>query len=146
MGDSALEREMHEIAVQQIAEARFIPPALRYAPGQEHPTWKTYINIPEPVMPVSSGGNEFHPDIVIVDSGQDNKPMAICEVERPSSICDETAERWKACSRDGIKLFLYVPEGYAAKTARIVLKHGIPVTRIRTYAFDDLWHVRITAV
>ena len=72
--------------------------------------------------------------------------MVTCEVESPSSVCDETVERWKTCSRGGIKLFLYVPEGYAVKAARIALKHGIPVTRIRTYAFDDLWHVRMTAV
>ena len=55
-------------------------------------------------------------------------------------------ERWRACSSNGIKFFLYVPEGYAAKAARIALKHGIPVTRLRTYTFDDLWHIRMTAV
>ena len=147
MRHGELERELHDIAVRQIAEARFVPPALRYTPGEEHPTWKTYINIPSAVMPIKDrDDNALYPDIVIVDTEQGNAPIVACEVESASGVNDEVANRWKACSEGCMKFYLYVPEGYATKAAGLLLKHNVTITRFRTYGFDSLWHVRITAV
>ena len=145
-----INQELHDKAVQQIAKLMFTFQGAEFTPGVFHPSWVTYTNVPERQMPVPHRWlDDLYPDIVIVDTERCNIPKVIAEVETEDSISLEGAiqPKWKPDMDECFTLYLFVPEGCARDTARMILDYKVCFpTSLYTYSFSDGGTVRLTPV
>ena len=143
-------QEMHDKAVQHIAETTFNFPGGEFTPGVFHPNWVTYTNVPMQQMPVPHHWMEdLYPDVVIVDTERCNIPRVIAEVETEDTLSLENAiqGKWKPDMDECSLLYLFVPEGSARKAARMLLDYKLCFpTALYTYGFNDDGTVRVTPV
>jgi hypothetical protein len=123
--------ELHLRAIRDIAAERF------GFPTQQHPTFRTFVNEPEPTMVVEVGGEEIVPDIVVVDSAKRKAVRLLAEVETADSVNEDHGRReWLPYSHVAdASFFLYVPAGHAEETKRILRKLGVKRVRIRTWRY-----------
>ncbi len=123
--------ELHQRVVQDIAKARF------EFPTPELASYRTFVNEPEPTLPVTDeAGNELTPDVVVVDTPGNVLKMAV-SVETAETVTDEQAQQqWLPFSRlHEAAFYLYVPVGYGAVAKRICKKLGIDVYGYRTWRY-----------
>ena len=123
--------ELHERAVQDIAQARF------EFPTPELPSYRTFVNVPEVTLPVKDeGGTEWTPDIVVVDT-PGNVLKMLAQVETGDTVTEERAkELWRPFSRlPDAAFYLYVPVGFGGAAKRICRKLGIDVYGFRTWRY-----------
>ncbi|MBI2868547.1 MAG: hypothetical protein HYX96_01825 [Chloroflexi bacterium] len=146
MSNSA--QNLHDIAVARIAEMLFTYPNGEFTPGLFHPSWITYTNVPKKQLPVPHHWmGELYPDIVIADKDRANVPMIIAEVETAEDLTLEGClqSRWKPDKDECGVLYTFVPEGYAAAAARLVVSYKFVFpTAIWTYGVNEKGEVRIT--
>jgi len=115
--------------VNTIAEERF-----NY-PNDQHPDFRTYVNLPEPqlAIEVQGGGEKLLPDIVVIDR-PGGRPRLIAQVESRETLSREQAEYvWSQLQLDDTPLLLYVPAGLAAQAKDYARAVGIKNARIRTW-------------
>ena len=123
--------ELHERAVQDIAQARF------EFPTPELASYRSYVNVPEAMVLVTSeAGDELKPDIAVVDT-PGNVLKILAHVETGDTVTEESAkENWLPFSElPGAAFYLYVPVGYGATAKRICKKLGIDVYGFRTWRY-----------
>ena len=93
--------------------------------------------------------DDLYPDIVIVDTERCNVPRVIAEVEAEDSISLEKAiqPKWKPDMDECSILYIFVPEGYARRTAKMLLDYKVCFpTALYTYGFHSDGTVRVTPV
>lgn len=121
------------IAAREIAAARF------QFPSEEHPGYRTYVNIPDVVMGVQIGdaGEEVIPSIVVVErtkTGESKLVMTaqVCTPELANAA--EAKAVWARIAKVPNQAFyLYVPVGYGAEAKKICRKLGIRPEGFRTW-------------
>ena len=150
MAGNKSSQELHAEAVQKIAEELFTFPDSQVTPGVFHPTWVTYTNAPKQQMPIQHRWmGELHPDIVIVDTAQSNRPMLIAEVATKEDLTMEKAlqARWKPDMDECSIFYVIVPEGCARQASNMILDTKLCYpTALFTYGFDDDGNLRLTPV
>jgi NAD-dependent dihydropyrimidine dehydrogenase PreA subunit len=115
--------------VQEIARDRFA------YPNEEHPDFRTYVNLPEPQMAiqVQGGVEKLLPDIVVLDK-PGGRPRLLAQVESKETLTREQAQYvWARLEMKDAPLLLYVPTGMAAQARDYVKAAGIKNARIRTW-------------
>ena len=123
--------ELRQRVVQDIAQARF------EFPTPELASYRTYVNVPEATLPVTSEtGDELKPDIVVVDT-PGNILKILAHVETGETVTEETAkETWLPFSKlPEAAFYLYVPVGYGAAAKRICKTLSIDVYGFRTWRY-----------
>lgn len=123
--------ELHQRAVQDIAQARYEFPTQQFA------SYRTFVNVPEAALPVKDeAGNELTPDIVVVDT-PGNLLKMLASVETGETVTEEQARKdWLPFSRlPDVALYLYVPVGYGGAAKRICKKLAIDVYGYRTWRY-----------
>jgi hypothetical protein len=123
--------EVHERAVQDIAQARFEFPTTELA------SYRTYVNVPEVTLPVTDEqGIELTPDIVVVDTPGNILKIA-AHVETADTISEERAkEVWAPFAKlNDTAFYLYVPVGTGEKAKKLCQKQGIRVYGFRTWRY-----------
>ena len=104
-------------------------------PNDEHPTLRTYVNLPEPrlAIEVQGGVEKLLPDIVVLDR-PGGRPKMVAQVESRETLSREQAEYvWSQLQFDDAPLLLYVPAGLAAQAKDYARAAGIKNARIRTW-------------
>jgi hypothetical protein len=120
-------------AVREIADARF-----RF-PSEEHPGYRTHVNVPEIAMGVRIGetGDEVVPSIVVVERTKtgESRLVMTAQVCIPEQVNDADARAlWARCAKIPAQAFyLYVPVGYGAQAKSICRKLGIRPEGFRTW-------------
>ncbi|MFC2031876.1 hypothetical protein ACFLUS_00655 [Chloroflexota bacterium] len=145
-----MSKELHDKAVQKIAEELFTFENSEFAPGVFYPTWVTYTNAPKRQMSVKHKWlDDLYPDIVIVDAARGNVPMVIAEVETMEAMTLEKAiqPKWRPDMDECPVLYIFVPEGSAREACIMTLDYKICYPSAwYTYAFDDEGNLRLTPV
>ncbi|MFQ5880453.1 MAG: hypothetical protein ACE5IZ_09815 [Dehalococcoidia bacterium] len=120
---------LHNRVVRDIARERFAYPSEKY------PSFKAYVNEPEPTMGVElKDGTIGYPDIVVVDTSG-NVLKIVAEVETATTVSEREAEQeWRPYA-DVAPLYLYVPVGYAERAKKIYKQLKIPVVGLRTWRY-----------
>ena len=124
-------RELHERAVPDIAQARF------EFPTPEHPSYRTFVNVPEVTLPVTDeAGNKLTPNIVVVDT-PGNILKILAQVELPEQVTEERAKQlWLPFSKlPDAAFYLYVPVGHGAAAKKLCKKLRIDVYGFRTWRY-----------
>jgi len=124
-------QELHERAVQDIAQARF------EFPTPELPSYRSFVNVPDVTLPVTDeSGNQLVPDIVVVDT-PGNILRILAQVETGDTVTEQRArEVWLPFSRlPDAAFYLFVPVGYGAIAKRICKQLGIDVYGFRTWRY-----------
>jgi hypothetical protein len=122
-------RESHLQAVRNIADQLFP------FPTPEYPHFRTFVNEPEVEQKIYTNyGNELEPDIVVLQ-WPEKLPVMVAEVVTPDMIREDIAANvWAVESRlDGVRFFLYVPAGHAAKARQLLKKLKIKNADLRTW-------------
>lgn len=129
MPTKELRDRLHERAVQDIAKERFAYPTPKY------PSFKTYVNVPEPTMGVELRDDSIgYPDILVLDTSG-NILKILADVETTTTVSEEEAEwRWRPHAQ-AAPLYLYVPAGYADRAKAIYKRLKIPVVGLRTWRY-----------
>ena len=123
--------ELYQRAVQDIAQARFEFPTLELA------SYRTFVNVPEPTLPVTDeSGGELTPDIVVVDT-PGNILKILATVETGETVTEERAEeKWRPFAQlPDVAFYLFVPVGYGAIAKRICKKLHIDIYGYRTWRY-----------
>jgi hypothetical protein len=122
---------LHLKVIRDIAAERF------GFPTEQHPTFRTFVNEPEPTMVVEMGEDRLTPDIVVMDSAKRNAVRLLAEVETADSVDEDHGRReWLPYSRVAdANFFLYVPAGHAEETKRILRKLHVKRVRLRTWRY-----------
>ena len=124
-------QELHERAVQDIAQARF------EFPTPELPSYRSFVNVPDVTLPVTDeSGNQLVPDIVVVDT-PGNILRILAQVETGDTVTEQRArEVWLPFSRlPDAAFYLFVPVGYGAIAKRICKQLGLDVYGYRTWRY-----------
>lgn len=124
--DEQLAKAVHEIA------------ALRFKfPTQEHPAFRTHVNVPEVTMGVQVGKEEVVPDIVVVEklkTGETNLVMTAAVATTELVTESEATRRWaRFATIPDQAFYLYVPVGYGAAAKKICRQLKIKVEGYRTW-------------
>ena len=132
-----LRNHRHQKIVEEIAGER-----LNY-PDENHPTFETFINKPNPRMSAGEiNGEAIYPDIVVVRR-PGNWLQLIAQIETADSITEETAINiWKPYASMG-ELLLYVPTGYVQNTKKLCKKFDISIKGLRTWRYRPVWGLTI---
>lgn len=143
--------QKHDLAVRMIARELFTFSGGEIQPGIFHPTWVTYVNVPQQEMPIEHmWAGEIYPDILIVDIAKGNAPRIAAEVETEETLESlDTFDKWKYVLDECKWFYLFVPEGYARKVANLILKYRTAMSVPRalyTYGFDAMWNLKLTPV
>jgi NAD-dependent dihydropyrimidine dehydrogenase PreA subunit len=104
-------------------------------PNDENPTFRTYVNLPEPQLAIElqGGGEKLLPDIVVLDK-PGGRPKLVAQVESRETLSREQAEYvWSQLQLDDTPLLLYVPAGLAAQAKDYARAAGIKNARFRTW-------------
>jgi hypothetical protein len=118
-------------AVQEIASQRF------NFPTKEHPSYRTYLNVPDVTMGVMVGEDEVVPAIVVVErlkTGESALVMTadVCGLEQVNDA--RATQVWKRASAVPDQAFyLYVPVGKGAEAKAICRRLGIRPEGVRTW-------------
>jgi hypothetical protein len=105
--------------------------------GRDH---QTIVNDEVRRYAINTPFGVLYPSIIITND--DGSLREIGVVESAEAITEESIPRWKALSdvalygREFKKLFLYVPEGYEAKTLKYFEDEGINFDGIRGYRVE----------
>jgi hypothetical protein len=123
--------ETRSRVVMDIAQQRLV------FPSHEFPSLRTHVNVPEPTFVIrAADGGKLVPDIVVagVDSGS---PRILAAVETADTVTEEQAAgRWLPFSRvPDTSFHLYVPSGLAAEARRLLKRHRIKKTALRTWRY-----------
>ena len=124
-------QELHERAVQDIAQARF------EFPTPELPSYRSFVNVPDVTLPVTDeSGNQLVPDIVVVDT-PGNILRILAQVETGDTVTEQRArEVWLPFSRlPDAAFYLFVPVGHGAIAKRICKQLGLDVYGYRTWRY-----------
>ena len=124
-------QELHERAVQDIAQARF------EFPTPELPSYRSFVNVPDVTLPVTDeAGNQLVPDIVVVDT-PGNILRILAQVETGDTVTEQRArEVWLPFSRlPDAAFYLFVPVGHGAIAKRICKQLGLDVYGYRTWRY-----------
>lgn len=123
--------EEHVEFVREIAANRF------EFPTPEHPSFRTYINVPDVTMAVQVGDEEIVPAIVVVDKLKTGESQLVMTAEvctREDVTDGEAKRRWaRIASIPDQAFYLYVPVGLGAKAKQICRKLGVRPEAFRTY-------------
>ena len=106
-------------------------------PTTEFPSFRTYVNVPEPALVIrTAGGQELAPDIVVAEWPR-NVPKILAEVETVEAVTEESAEgKWRPGSEvPGTTFYLYVPSGYGTRAKAILKKLKIKGVGLRTWRY-----------
>lgn len=115
-----------EHVVQDLAKVRFA------YPDEDHPDWRTYVNLPEPQMALEVGGEKVFPDVIV--TGRGNVPMLVGQIETRETVTREQAERvWSKLETAETPLYLYVPAGLAGRAKRFAKVAGLKHVKFRTW-------------
>ena len=123
--------ETHLRVIKDIAAQRFA------FPTPEFPSFRTYLNAPEPSLVIrTADGRELAPDIVVAEFPR-NVPKILAEVETADTVTEEEAEKaWRPCSQiPDITFCLYVPSGYGTLAKNILKKLKIKKVGLRTWRY-----------
>jgi len=104
-------------------------------PNDEHPSFRTYVNLPEPQMAVEvqGGADKLLPDIVVLDK-PGGRPKIVAQVESRETLTREQAEYvWSQLQFADAPLLLYVPAGLASQAKDYARAAGIKNAQIRTW-------------
>jgi hypothetical protein len=118
-------------AVTEIAAQRFD------FPTEQHPSYRTYTNVPEVTMGVQVGDEELVPAIVVTErlkEGESKLVMtaAVCGRENVNEA--EARRLWAALARVPNQAFyLYVPVGMGAEAKAICRRLDIRPEGVRTW-------------
>jgi hypothetical protein len=118
-------------AVREVAEARFL------FPSEEHPSFRTHLNVPAVTMGVQVGDEEVVPSIVVVErtkTGETRLVMTaqVCGVEQVND--SEAKAHWaRIASVPNQAFYLYVPVGYGQQAKKICRRLKINVDGFRTW-------------
>lgn len=132
-----MSKPRHDDVVQFVAGNRFPFPGQTTWPAD----YKTLTNAPVRQRSVPVNGEEYYPDIVVVDvTGKTREVGDVEETLDPGKV-----ELWRAASAAGDELpdygtrifFLYVPAGKEAEAQTLLDDNGIPYAGVRGYSFDD---------
>ncbi|MEO0091545.1 MAG: hypothetical protein ABIK61_02380 [candidate division WOR-3 bacterium] len=103
------EQVVHETIINLIKKS------LYNYPNPSQPHLMTFVNHPLRNKVVTDfEGNEYYPDIVIVNT-LNNKIVMIGEVETFSSINEEEAKQWQTFANLGPVFYLFYPRGLYEK-------------------------------
>jgi hypothetical protein len=106
--------------------------------GRDH---QTIVNDEVKRYAINTPYGVLYPSIIITND--DGSLREIGVVESAEDISEDSISRWKALSdvapygREFKKLFLYVPEGYEAKTLKYFEDEGINFDGIRGYRVEN---------
>lgn len=121
-----------EATIGQLARDRFP------FPDEQHPEYRTYVNVPEPQLALefTAGGvsrSQVFPDIVVVEHPR-NRPIMVAQVETRETVTRRQAELvWAQLETDDAPLYLYVPSGMAARARDYAMAAGIAHVKVRTW-------------
>lgn len=104
-------------------------------PNDEHPNFRTYVNLPEPTMAieVQGGADKLLPDIVVLDK-PGGRPKIVAQVESRETLTREQAEYvWSQLQFADAPLLLYVPAGLGGQAKDYARAAGIKHAQIRTW-------------
>jgi hypothetical protein len=124
--DEQLVKAVHEIAAQRFQ-----------FPTQEHPAYRTYVNVPDVTMGIMVGDQEVVPSIVVVErlkTGDTVLVMSaeVCGVEQVNEA--NGSRVWKRiASVPDQAFYLFVPVGHGAEAKRICRRLGIRPEGVRTW-------------
>ena len=124
--DETRSRVVKDIAQQHLA-----------FPNDQSPSLSTHVNVPEPSFVIrAADGSELAPDIVVAEAAS-GSPRFLAAMETADTVTDEQAAgRWLPFSRvPDATFYLYVPSGFAAEARRLLKKHCIKETRLRTWRY-----------
>lgn len=123
--------EKIESAVAEIAAQRFA------FPSTEHPSYRTYVNVPEVTMGVQVGSEEIVPTIVVTGKqkmGESDLVMTAQVCGREQVNEGEGRRIWARCaSIPNQAFYLYVPVGFGAQAKRICRALKIHPAGFRTW-------------
>ena len=123
--------ELHERVVHEIAQARY------EFPTPELASFRTFVNVPEVTLPVTTeAGDELTPDIVVVDT-PGNMLKILAQVELAETITEEQAQQaWLPYAKlPDAAFYIYVPVGYGGVAKGICKGLGIDVYGFRTWRY-----------
>lgn len=124
-------KELHERVVPDVAKARF------EFPTAEHPSYRTFVNVPEVTLPITDdAGNQHAPDIVVVDT-PGNVLKIVAQVETADMVTPERArEVWSVYAKlRNVAFYLYVPVGYGGAAKRLAKEAGLDIYGFRTWRY-----------
>ena len=117
-------------AVHAVADSRFS------FPSPQHPTFRTYVNVPNPSMALEfggGGGEKVFPDILVVEY-PGNYPVMVAQVETRETVSRQQAEHvWKPLQSQEAALYIYVPAGMGNLAKDYAKAAGVDSARIRTW-------------
>lgn len=120
-------------AVHEIAELRF------KFPTQQHPAYRTHVNVPGVTMGVQVGKEEVAPDIVVVEklkAGDTHLVMTAAVATTELVNEDEAKSRWaRFAAIPDQAFYLYVPVGCGAAAKKICRHLKISVEGYRTWRY-----------
>lgn len=120
---------IHAKAVGDIAKERF------GFPTEEHPHFKTHVNVPGRAMGVEMpDGRVAYPDIVVVQHPE-NYTKILGQVETNETIREAVAVHEWIPYAELAPLYLYVPVGKGDATLRLCRRLEVPVVGIRTWRY-----------
>ena len=123
--------ELHQRAVQEIAQARF------EFPTTELPSYRAFVNVPDVTLAVTNqAGEELTPDIVVVDT-PGNLLKIFASVETAETVTEERAEEaWLPFGKlPDAAFYLFIPVGYGDVAKRICKKLNVDVYGFRTWRY-----------
>jgi hypothetical protein len=118
-------------AAQQIVDQRF------QFPTQDHPSYRTHLNVPATTMAVQVGEEEIDPTIVVVEklNTGDTRLVMTAEVCLREQVNEGEAKRvWsRIASIPNQAFYIYVPVGYGAEAKKVCRAVGVRPEGFRTY-------------
>ena len=128
------ERQIDEQVVHQEIITLLKKSVYNY-PNATHPSLMTFVNHPlnnKAVLDLD--GNEFYPDIVILNC-TNNKIVMVGEVETINSVNETEVEEWKQFARLSTVFYIFYPKGLYAKMNELCKK--IAVSGFFEYSKED---------
>jgi hypothetical protein len=118
-------------AVKEVAAARYT------FPTEEHPAYRTHVNVPEVTMAVQVGDEQIAPDIVVVEklkTGESHLIMTAAVADKEMVTEAEARQNWaRYASIPNSVFYLYVPVGCGLAAKKICRKNKINVNGYRTW-------------
>lgn len=118
-------------AVREIAAQRFD------FPSEDHPGFRTYVNVPNVTMGVQVGDDEVVPHIVVVErhkTGDTSLVMTAVVCNREDVNDGQARALWARLAKlPNQAFYLYVPVGYGALAKKICKRNKIRPEGFRTW-------------
>ena len=144
---SSVSPEHHDAVVEQIARTRYPFPDQTDWPE----TYDTVTNAPQRQRAVNTTSGDAYPDIVIVDRTTD-QVVELGEVEVETG--EHHVAKWLAyaaltkthATSGAPHFFIYVPDGIATETLRLLKEHEVPYGGVRTWEITDNGLIRVLPI